>query len=417
MARMDYVDGQLDFFLEGLCFLNVLVILCHLAISLVKPPVTRGVLAWLLTEVILLYRKGQESSVEEKDPHFLVPSSVEIMLEGMLDALCFIIGSGLLLLAGSTFLQKFGSGSNPADLILLCYPLIFGPAAIMRIFLCLCRRLLYHHLFQQGVLLDFNTPSSQSSHRDFLSVYTYLGFAVAVSVLIFDAIQSVNDGVVKWKVMLLNTFVFMSPLYYMLSSIFNSLRTEREATQRMCLQGLGQAESKETVETRSRQLLSISESAFCKAARQESELSRCLQQAQVETDDEAAFGVLDLSWVPRMVAGKGLGALLLVISMPLLTLLTMLLALGSLAWLMKHRTDVPEIEALEADVPLLRPSFDFEVTDYAIFAPKGKKRITFTAIKEETTQFVHSAVYDGDLLLQESNKTTQEKLRLGVESA
>lgn len=33
MARMDYVDGQLDFFLEGLCFLNVLVIICPLAAS------------------------------------------------------------------------------------------------------------------------------------------------------------------------------------------------------------------------------------------------------------------------------------------------------------------------------------------------------------------------------------------------
>lgn len=362
--------------------------------------------------MILLYRRGKESGVEELDPHFLVPSSLEIMFEGMLDAACFIIGAGLLLLAGSTFLQKFGSGSNPADLILLCYPLLFGPAAITRIFLCLCRRLLYHHLFQKKVLLDFNTPSSQASHRDFLSVYTYLGFAVAVSVLIFDAVQSVNDGVVKWKVMLLNTFVFMSPLYYMVSSIFNSLRTEREATQRMCLQGLGQAETKETVETLSHQLLSISEGAFCKAARGESDLELCISQAQAVTDESgASFGFTDLFWVPRMVAGRFRPvSLLLVISMPLLTLLTMLLALASLAWLMKHRTDVPEIEAMTADVPLLTPSFDFEVTDYAIFAPQGHGRITFTATREDTTSYVHSRVYDGDRMLLESNKTTQEKL-------
>ena len=45
----------------------------------------------------------------------------------MLDAVCFIIGCMLLLLAASTFLQKFGTGQNPADILLLCYPPHFWP--------------------------------------------------------------------------------------------------------------------------------------------------------------------------------------------------------------------------------------------------------------------------------------------------
>ena len=287
------------------------------------------------------------------------------MFEGMLDAVCFIIGCGLLLLAASTFLQKFAFGNNPADMLLLCYPLIFGPFALLRIFMCFNRRLLYHNLFLKGVMIDFSSAGKRS---DFLLSYTYLGFGVAVCVLLFDALSCVQDRIIGWKAMAIQTVVFTSPLYYMVSSLLNSLRCEQEAINRMCMQKLEQGSDAERVEPSSEHKLTpISEGIFCRAARERQDLNACIElarfeetaerqrsaasfaalaSAEEEEDDSETesdyFKVMDMFWVPRLVSGQSNSvSVLLVVSMPVVTLLAMLLCLASLAWLIKHRTDVP----------------------------------------------------------------------------
>lgn len=60
---------------------------------------------------------------------------------------------------------------------------------------------------------------------------------------------------------------------------------------------------------------------------------------QVESD---YFKLMDMFWVPRLVSGRSKWvSILLVVSMPIMTLLAMLLGLASSAWLIKHRYDVP----------------------------------------------------------------------------
>lgn len=285
------------------------------------------------------------------------------MFEGMLDAVCFIIGCMLLLLAASTFLQKFGTGQNPADILLLCYPLIFGPFALLRIFLCFNRRLLYHNLFLKGVMIDFSTAASS---RDPLLLYTYLGFALVVGVLAFDALQSAQEGHVEWQDMAIQTVVFTSPLYYMISSLLDSIRLEKEALNRMCLQKLECGSDTTNIEPFSaHQLTPISEGVFCCAARERQDLDACIEMAKVEetanrlgsatslsaanddtNDDKQVesdyFKLMDMFWVPRLVSGRSKWvSILLVVSMPIMTLLAMLLGLASSAWLIKHRYDVP----------------------------------------------------------------------------
>ena len=39
--------------------------------------------------------------------------------------------------------------------------------------------------------------------------------------------------------------------------------------------------------------------------------------------------------------------------------------LAGMAWFIKHRTDVPEITSIVADVPGLHPNFTPEVQDYS----------------------------------------------------
>lgn len=304
-----------------------------------------------------------EAAARKVDAHLVVPSSLDIMFEGMLDAVCFIIGCMLLLLAASTFLQKFGTGQNPADILLLCYPLIFGPFALLRIFLCFNRRLLYHNLFLKGVMIDFSTAASS---RDPLLLYTYLGFALVVGVLAFDALQSAQEGHVEWQDMAIQTVVFTSPLYYMISSLLDSIRLEKEALNRMCLQKLECGSDTTNIEPFSaHQLTPISEGVFCCAARERQDLDACIEMAKVEetanrlgsatslsaanddtNDDKQVesdyFKLMDMFWVPRLVSGRSKWvSILLVVSMPIMTLLAMLLGLASSAWLIKHRYDVP----------------------------------------------------------------------------
>eukprot|EP00438_Fugacium_kawagutii_P035866 Skav236469 [mRNA] locus=scaffold3359:23727:29371:+ [translate_table: standard] len=397
-----------------------------------------GVIWWLVREIILHKRKADSGADEGKtDPHLVVPSSLDIMFEGMLDAVCFIIGCGLLILAASAFLQKFGTGTNPGDVLLLCYPLLFGPFALLRIFLCFNRRLLYHNLFLKGVLIDF---SAAASRRDPLLLYTYFGFAMVVGVLLFDALQNVQDGNVGWKTMAMQTVIFTSPLYYMVSSLLNSLRVEQEAINRMCMQKLEKGSETESVEPSSEHKLTpISEGIFCSAARERQDLDACIQLAKVQEtaerlksatslaslgsgdDDDAAeesthFKLMDMFWVPRLVSGKSeTVSTLLVVSMPVVTLVAMLFSLASLAWLIKHRTDVPEIVGLVTDVPGLSPSFNFEIVDYTLFVPKRHGVITLAARSElERTHKMNASTFDGNLRLGEPVNTTSTMLTHNV---
>ena len=254
------------------------------------------------------------------------------MLEGMLDAICFVLGCMLLLLAASTFLQKFGTNDNPSDAVILTYPLIFGPAALLRIFLCISRRLLYHALFKHGIIIDFSKGVSQ---RDILLIWSYLGFLIAVGILVTDAYRRVHEGRVTAKAMTVNFIVFTSPLYYMVSSLLNSLRLEQEAIQRMCLQKLDKVQGLEEVSPSSKhKLMPITEGSICSAARARQDLHVSIKVAKQDALSDERFGLRDMFWVPRLVSGTGrstCGALLLVMSMPTMALLTMLLALVSIS--------------------------------------------------------------------------------------
>jgi hypothetical protein len=145
---------------------------------------------------------------------------------------------------------------------------------------------------------------------------------------------------------------------------------EQEAINRMCMQKLEQGSDAERVEPSSEHKLTpISEGIFCRAARERQDLNACIELARFEetaerqrsaasfaaleggqdeddADDDAEtesdyFKTMDMFWVPRLVSGHSNSiSLLLVVSMPVVTLLAMLLCLASLAWLIKHRTDV-----------------------------------------------------------------------------
>ena len=268
--------------------------------------------------------------------HVAVAQAIDIMMEGMLDAICFVLGCMLLLLAASTFLKKFGSNDNPTDAIILTYPLLFGPPALLRIFLCICRRLLYHALFKHGVIIDFSKGVSQ---HDFLLSWSYLGFVVAVGILIFDAYIRVHEGQVTAKAMTINVIVFTSPLYYMISSLLNSLRVEQEAIKRTCLQQLEKTKGPDAPEEVSpsakHKLCPLAEGSICRAARGRKDLNlsiKLAKEAPDRHDSDERFGLRDMFWVPRLVSGTGrstCGALLLVTSMPVVAFLTMLLALVS----------------------------------------------------------------------------------------
>ena len=255
--------------------------------------------------------------------------AIDIMLEGMIDAICFVLGCMLLLLAASTFLQKFGTNDNPTDAIILTYPLIFGPAALLRIFLCISRRLLYHTLFKQGVIIDFSTGVSR---HDVLLTWSYLGFLIAVGILVTDAYRRVHEGRITGKAMTINFIVFTSPLYYMISSLMNSLRLEQEAIQCMCLQKLEKGGADEISPSAKHKLMPIAEGSICSAARARTDLHVSIKVAKQDAASDERFGLRDMFWVPRLVSGTGksrCGALLLVVSMPTMALLTMLLALVS----------------------------------------------------------------------------------------
>ena len=398
MQRLDALQSIVqDYLLEGTMLLNVLI-----AISAVF---------WLLREVFLLFRAPASNLLaDEVDGQLLIPEATDIMRAGMMDALRFVLGCVLLVLAASTFLKKFGMNDNPSDAIILAYPMIFGPAALLRIFLCISRRLLYHTLLKFGVVIDFSNGVSQ---HDFLLAWSYLGFLTVGGILIIDACRRVHAGSITVKAMMINFIVFATPLNYMASSLQNSLRLEQEAIQHMCTLKLEKKKcDDEALLSTTHMLRPVPESSICIAGRQRKHLRASILTAKQAAAGAERFGLRDMFWVPRLVSDSGklnLGTLLLVVSMPAMALLTMFLAFVSTAWFIKHRTDVPEMTSVVTDVPGLHPTFTPEVQNYVLFALDTYASVTLTSKADpDRTTFLKNAVFDGSSELEDagSEETT-----------
>eukprot|EP00435_Cladocopium_sp_Y103_P045238 s1027_g12.t4 len=349
MQKMDSMRSTFDDILEAIFVFEILAAL--------------GSLLWLASEVIFsaAVSASDVSDSSEVDGRLKLWGAMEVMGDGLLNALCFLLGCLLWILASSQFLHKYGSQSSTVDTLILCIPAVFGPCALLRLFLSISRRQLYYTLFRRRILLALEkTPC----WKDGLLLCSILGLALGILSVIAGVLLASKEAEVRRDVILTQLLVFLSPLYTMVSAFLYELDAEATCVKRQCTLQLQELE----MSTTDRRPMAVTtqhtvqlwpERAFCDGARKSQPGSlECLQQPPETYDSSApAFAMRDMMWANRLVCHTSENhKVSLLVFMPVLMICILSLSLGCTVLSLKHRSDMPQLLSLEPSVGTINPS-------------------------------------------------------------
>lgn len=333
------------------------------------------------------------------------------MLEGLLDALCFIFGCVLWLLASSQFLHKYGSESREVDSIILCVPVIFGPAALLRIFLSMIRRQLYHALFRHGVLLKLEqTPLS----RDFLLIWSGLGLILAISAVLRGLFLAVQTGHTSLDVIVTQLLVFISPLYTIVSALLYSLDMESACLKRKCVIELENVGERLSVST-DREVTVLSEHELCAAA---STVTSASDFVNLSGNGPAAEGcglrlsTWDMRWASRLVSQTCREhRMALLLFMPVLAICILALNLTSTLLCIKHRSDMPQLSSLQSTIGELTPPLSPEIREHALYVDIMRRALSIEAGMDDSQTTSLKVSIEGDASPPQESRFQLDSLR------
>ena len=373
------------------------------------PPVPwPGALLWLGLELFMSSSPEKELERTEPDSKLHIPTAFDIMWEGLLDASCFIFGCVLWLLACSQFLHKYGSESREVDTIILCFPVIFGPAALLRIFFSMMRRQLYYALFRRGILLKLNQTSL---FHDFLLMWSGAGIVLAVSAVLRGLFLAVKTGQISsMDVVVTQLLVFISPLYTMVSALLYSLDTESACIRRKCtleLEDLGENLTVSTDHKAGRwekdsccglkfqgaiihsQVAILTEPQFCSAASSvisATDLATLNASGALDAGgDDLRLSMWDMRWASRLISQTCLEhRLSLVLLMPVLAVCILTLNLTSTVLCIKHRSDMPQLSSLESTIGELVPPLSPELREHTLYVDIMRRALSIEAGMDPT---------------------------------
>ncbi|CAE7407578.1 unnamed protein product [Symbiodinium natans] len=320
------------------------------------------------------------SEQDVSDPNLRLPSSMDVLLQGGIDVLFFVLGCALFVFEGERFFrnQYEADGASRAGhdpdlsgfLFVLVFPLLFGSVAVMRIFLATARCQLYYAALRDGILLKFQ---HKTSYFEPMLLWVYLGLAIcigkALQIMLMGRYSS--DGL---KALL----VLMSPLYYMTSSIFDILYTEFAVCNQHCTVAL-KVISEEPIQIGS-DMVCMSDSTFCGLARRREKITReSRHSAEGEASD--GFWALDLAWLGRLLGQRASGAkkLLLLLFDPMQALTFLCLALLT-CWVgLKILLHEPRLTNLQVIGGAISSPFAGHVRDYNILVDRVQTMVSVSA--------------------------------------
>ncbi|CAJ1409200.1 unnamed protein product [Effrenium voratum] len=334
-----------------------------------------AVALWLM---YLLYEAFKEESSrpwgfttdrDKSDPQLRLPKPADIMFQAFVDVLFFVIGCGLFVLEGERFFRTYRDLSNTGFVLVLAFPLVFGCAGVLRIFLAASRCHLYYESLRHGMLLKLQEVQFW---RDYLLLWFWVGVIITVGQAAQVVFWDRNNMWEDLKALL----VFSSPLYYMISSMLDIQHAESQALQRHCILALEGISKDKPVEIGVRKDIEpIEEPSFVAMARQRKDFA--------ETPPEASgsqLNVTDLRWVGFVsLKSSGANRIMLLLFNPLLLCTLLCLAGLSCSVCFRTITSKPELLNLRLIGGSTTKSFRPSLHHYQVLALKSQRLLGVSA--------------------------------------
>ncbi|CAJ1372956.1 unnamed protein product, partial [Effrenium voratum] len=339
-----------------------------------------GALSCLLVIVIwfglLLHDQGHHWGLLEAtkaSPFLKLPSSSDILLQGAIDVLFFVLGCALFVAEAERFFQKYPDPIQLGYIVVLLFPLLFGSVAVLRICLATARCQLYHASLRHGIVLKFQHAPS---YFDPLLLWFWMGLVLTVGKAVHVLLVIRGDLTEELSALL----VFMSPLYYMTSSIFDILHSERSALEQLCTVVLTDIAKGEPIHI-GEGMSCMDDSTFCQLARERRTISA--SDCPDTSDDGAGsngFNVTDLSWVGPLLANRsGSQRLQHLLFDPMMTLSILCLAVLSGAVCLHQLIHQPELTKLSVIGGALSSKFQPNYHEYNILVDRGQTMMALAA--------------------------------------
>ncbi|CAE7389437.1 unnamed protein product [Symbiodinium sp. CCMP2592] len=291
---------------------------------------------------------------------------------------------------GERLFRTYHDPSGVGYILVLCFPLLFGCFAVLRIFLATARCHLYYESLRNGLLLKFHVSSSRF---DPLVLWFWLGIIITLGAALKVVWYEQSTFLMDVQALV----VFASPIYYMTSSIMDIQYAENTALKSECILGLEGISKDEPVTVGAKNnIVPVHESVFVCLARSKQPVNATSSSTSEDASTEH-LSVSDLRWVAGVSRRKatGVNRFFLLLFDPTLVCTLLCLAMLSCTVCFRKITTKPEMLKLEVIGGMLATGFSPHMQDYSVFLERGR---TFVAIHgqvdaAETARF--SVLADG----------------------
>ena len=110
----------------------------------------------LVVKVVKDRRRHWGLSVESSESQLRPPQTSEIVLRAFTNIFIFLMGCAIFVIEGQRFFRKYDDPSEVAYILVLTFPVLFGCAGVLRIFMAAARSHLYFSSLRHGLLLQLH---------------------------------------------------------------------------------------------------------------------------------------------------------------------------------------------------------------------------------------------------------------------
>eukprot|EP00439_Symbiodinium_sp_Y106_P069260 s44_g11.t2 len=334
---------------------------------------------------------GLTETQDLSDRHLRLPKPSDIISQGLIDVLFFVIGCGLFALEGERLFRTYHDPSGVGYILVLCFPLLFGCFAVLRIFLATARCHLYYESLRNGLLLKFHVSSSRF---DPLVLWFWLGIIITTGAALKVVWYEQSTFLMDVQALV----VFASPIYYMTSSIMDIQHAENTALKSECILGLEGISKDEPVTVGAKNnIVPVHESVFVCLARSKQPVNATSSSTSEEDASTEHLSVSDLRWVAGVSrrTATGVNRFFLLLFDPTLVCTLLCLAMLSCTVCFRKITTKPEMLKLEVIGGMLATGFSPHMQDYSVFLERGRGIVAIQGQVDakETARF--SVIADG----------------------
>ena len=333
-------------------------------------------LLWL----VAMFREGRNRprwglSEDVSDKRLQLPETSDIMFQGFLDVLFFVIGCCLFVIQGERFFRTY-QDSGLGLVLVLAFPLLFGCLGVLRIFMATYRCHLYYESLRSGMLLQLQ---SVSFLRDPLLLWFWFGIFITIGKALHVLCLKRNGTLEDVE----ELAVFVSPLYYMISSVMDIQSAEKTALNQCCILSL-QGRSEDPLRLGKDAILPVPEATFVTLARERKDLLEGAREAN-EHSELNALNAFDLRWVGAVSQRpRGLNRLPLHFFNPALFCVLLCLALLSCTVCFRTITFRPRLEHVSVLGGKFAEEFSPELMDYGVMVHTAQHLLAVTATADPT---------------------------------